>query len=570
MKTKTLRNMLSVVLLVFLTGLPLSAASDSSYEKTKLMLVRQKKHIQDLSPAELSSRTKISDIGNVAVITGNKKTFFPRNPFDLIGRKISFIPNRNGGYDVKVSAGSLSASRGNNIPVTSESKRIIFTSGFSFTYFGVTYTSLLVNGCGNVTFGQKGTSCNSLFGYLTGPPVILPFEGSYPDEVQIQQSATKFTITWRTVSPDSPVRPNSQLNLLKNGTIEFLYGGNPANDGRTGISPGNATSSDLQLVNFSAGSTHHGKAKTAFFEEFRSETQVDLIAVLHEFHETHPQIFDFITIFTDYSYPYESRYFSPTQNSIKGIGLGRFGIGSGEYFGSSQLQGFLMMNSLNDYPSDPKAPLEGTFNTLQMMANLHGKRWLPHVRVKVNGVKTNDLLGGAVDFFYEGIVLVGRWNFFMDTDASVMGGNDITDNGNGTFTTTAAILRYSKLDQYIMGLIPASAVPPFFYAGTKPTEFDFFSESSSLGSGSEPQVGVTFSGTRVNVNINQVIQAEGPRVPSSKTSQKVFREAFIFFLRPGRKPTSQELEKLNRIRIQWQAWFENATGRHGKIETRLK
>jgi hypothetical protein len=555
-----------------LTGLTLSAGNvlinektNIDLERTKLMLIRHQMQMRDLSPAELSTPTKISDVGNIVVMKGNRKTFFPRNPFDLTGRKISFIPNGTGGYDVKVSSGSISTTQGRSIPVSSNSKRINFTSGFSFPYYGVTYTSLLVNGCGNVSFGAKGVSCNSVIGYLVGPPIIVPFEGSFPDEVQILQTPTKFAVSWTTSSPDSPARPNSQVNLLKNGTIELLYEGDYKDGGRTGISPGNITTSDLKLVNFSSGSTLHGGPKTAFFEEFRPEPQVDLIAVLQEFHRTHSHNFDFVTVFTDYSYPYESRYFSPTQNSIRGIGLSKFGIGQEEYFGSSQIQGLIMMNSLNDFPPDPTAPLEDTFNTLRLMGNLHGRRWMPYVQVKIGGVKKNDLLG-YFDFFGIETYSSGRWNFFMDTDASVMGGNEITDNGNGTFTTTAATLRYSKLDQYLMGLIPSSAVPPFFYAGTSPT--DFFSESP--GSGSPPQVNVTFGGTRVNVTINQIIEAEGPRVPSIKTSQKQFREAFIYFIRPGSHANPAQLAKIDNIRTRWQTFFSAATDHHGTMITRLK
>ena len=51
----------------------------------------------------------------------------------------------------------------------------------------------------------------------------------------------------------------------------------------------------------------------------------------------------------------------------------------------------------------------------------------------------------------------------MDSDASVMEGNDIEDLGGGNFRTIAAVERYSQLDLYAMGLVRASDVPPFFY-----------------------------------------------------------------------------------------------------------
>ena len=44
-----------------------------------------------------------------------------------------------------------------------------------------------------------------------------------------------------------------------------------------------------------------------------------------------------------------------------------------------------------------------------------------------------------------------------------MEGNDIEDLGGGAFRTVGAVSRYSLLDQYAMGLVSPSQVPPFFY-----------------------------------------------------------------------------------------------------------
>ena len=47
----------------------------------------------------------------------------------------------------------------------------------------------------------------------------------------------------------------------------------------------------------------------------------------------------------------------------------------------------------------------------------------------------------------------------MDSDASVMEGNDIEDLGGGAFRTAATVQRYSRLDQYAMGYVTESQVP---------------------------------------------------------------------------------------------------------------
>ena len=78
----------------------------------------------------------------------------------------------------------------------------------------------------------------------------------------------------------------------------------------------------------------------------------------------------------------------------------------------------------------------------------------------------------------------------MDSDASVMEGNDIQDLGGGSFRTVGTVSRYSPLDQYAMGLRTEAEVPAFFYVDS-PTNV-----SNGAKSDSAPRTGVTFSGTR--------------------------------------------------------------------------
>ena len=102
-----------------------------------------------------------------------------------------------------------------------------------------------------------------------------------------------------------------------------------------------------------------------------------------------------------------------------------------------------------------------------------------------------------------------------------MEGNRIQDLGGGTFRTTAAVERYSLPDQYAMGLVRDADVPPTFYVES-PTNVAGNAEADS-----PPRVGVTFSGTRRDVFINDVIGIMGVRQPSSENSPRVIRQAFL-------------------------------------------
>ena len=111
--------------------------------------------------------------------------------------------------------------------------------------------------------------------------------------------------------------------------------------------------------------------------------------------------------------------------------------------------------------------------------------------------------------------LLGRggvhWSFFLDTDASVMEGNDIADRGDGRFETVDFARRFSPLDQYAMGLRAAAEVPPFFYVDVP----DDFRPNRPFKASSAPEAGVSFTGVRRDVRIEDVVRAMGPRVPAT-------------------------------------------------------
>ena len=145
-----------------------------------------------------------------------------------------------------------------------------------------------------------------------------------------------------------------------------------------------------------------------------------------------------------------------------------------------------------------------------------------------------------------------------------MEGNDIEDLGGGSFRTIGAVQRYSLLDQYAMGLVPQSGVPPFFYVES-PTNL-----SVSRSRESAPQVGVTFNGTRRDVLIEDVVAVHGRREPPSNASSGTHRQAFIYLTGAGRTADSAAIEKIDRIRRAWEAFFLQATSGRMRAATALR
>ena len=152
----------------------------------------------------------------------------------------------------------------------------------------------------------------------------------------------------------------------------------------------------------------------------------------------------------------------------------------------------------------------------------------------------------------------------MDTDASVMEGNDISAASGSTFRTVAAATRYSRVDLYAMGLVGASEVPPWFFVEA-PVNVVPSSDRESA-----PRVGTTFRGTRRNVLIQNVIDALGPRVPSTGDAPRLHRQAFIYVIQRGTTPRDADLTKLTRIRRQWEPYFHTATEERMTVRTALQ
>jgi hypothetical protein len=319
-------------------------------------------------------------------------------------------------------------------------------------------------------------------------------------------------------------------------------------EGIVGLGAGNSNVANMRLVNYSSQTSLTGIKEATVLERFSATQEIDWTGLTQEFHQVYPPDYDFIVVYSDFPQNLGGgafAFFSRIQNDIKGIGLPL--VNFSKFFNSPKIQGFLAMGFLGKYPDDINQEFLFSNSTLEVMGQENGHRWLAFPQVMINGVKTLDLLGRDD----------AHWNFFMDTDASVMEGTDIRDNGDGSFTTVQANETYSKLDQYIMGLLPPTAVPPFFFVG------------GNLDKGRPPEIGVSFRGTRVNVTVQQVIQANGVRVPAAAQAPKKWKEAFILFTRSA-APSQADLAKMERIRAGWTSFFRAQTGNRGTIDTTVQ
>ncbi len=119
--------------------------------------------------------------------------------------------------------------------------------------------------------------------------------------------------------------------------------------------------------------------------------------------------------------------------------------------------------------------------------------------------------------------LLGRdrahWSYYMNTGGSPVEGNAWQEIMPGVFRTQQADIRFSQLDLYLLGLIPASAVDPFFVIAEPDVMGQQDDNGNAINRASPPETfgfgrTVTIRGRRVDYTIDDVIAQNGPRIPA--------------------------------------------------------
>jgi hypothetical protein len=490
------------------------------------------------------------DIGEIAVVQDEGDIIAPPNPFDLRNAGVRFTRNGSGGYDARRIDPAFRASLGRQLTLGDDDTAAAPVA-FSFPFYNATQTQAFVNSDGNVTFGEGDLASTErdVARLLTGPPRVSPFladlDPSTGGRIYVNAATDVYTVTWCVVRGfDSTRAITTQMSLLPDGTIEFVYGANSPilGDAVVGVSPGRT--GEFTPVDLSAAGPNGGPA--AVGERFAASAQLDTVALLKKFYQTHPDNYDQVLIWTDARLIQDQDAFAyevTVANEVRGIGVPLFD--AARDFGSAgRLRSVVVMDFLGKYPDNVNQKFLGENSTLGILGQEVGHRWLAFVEFRDhNGARSNELLGRGES----------HWSFFFDSDASVMEGNDIEDLGGGSFRTAGAVSRYSVLDQYAMGLVDEGDVPPFFYV-QNPTNV-----SASRTRESGPEIGITFNGTRRDVLIQDIIAIHGPRVPAARDAARVHRQAFIYLSSSGASPAPAAIAKLDGFRVAWETFFRDAT-----------
>ena len=498
-----------------------------------------------------------TSVDGIAIVEATHEVLSPPRPFDLADSSVTITPEQ-GSFRVTVSRfpeGAPLVEQGTPLDLEDDDFEFVELP-FTFSYYGSSYDSLYVNSDGNLTFVYPEASSlpRSYSRASSGPARIAPLfrdlDPSRGGSVRATASSESLTVAWHAVplySETSLGDPQSfQVTIHQDGSIEFRYGAVDLPAAVVGLFTGQALSS-LAAIDWSSVESELFDGDSILAEVFVSEPSIDEFAVLHSFYRSHEDAYDAVILFNDLDMDASESSLAhayTVRNEIRGIGENIYDLG--ERFGSPRrLSLFANMGALSEYPASPAAPISGLPNSslLTILAHEIGHRFLAYTPFKdpETGVLSDALLGRQF----------AHWSFFFNSGASVLEGNAIRDNGEGTsprFETTAATQTYSSLDQYLMGLVDPSEVPATFLV-TAPTA------TRSLGNAARsPEIGVEFDGVRKEIRVEHIIEAVGARRPDTSVSQRHFRQAFVLLVDEGSEPKPESLRTLRQLLRWWLAF----------------
>lgn len=505
-----------------------------------------------------------ADFGDIAVMDSSGGVLAAPNPFDLDGRNLLFNKETRGLrlLDAPGRYSAAEAEAGTPLSLGDDDAAAV-ALGFFMPFFGA-YDYIWVHSDGTVTFWEPdaATAARSLGRLAGGPPRIAPLfadlDPSAGGSVRVFRAENYVTITWLDVpqysSSGSGPRQRFQLRLHASGSFEFLYDSITLSAAVAGYSPGRLQGPlDVVSLSESAGALF----VSGVAERFGSDESIDIVRAAQRFYETHQDAYDYLVIFNTMGVavaPGALANMTPVRTKVHGIGDEL--VDAGLSFGSPRrLQAVLNMGPNSTYPLDPYLPVgfRGRItgdNTMTLLGHETGHLFLALASVNVDG--NRPMLGAQS----------AHWSFNFNSEASLLEGNRIDDRGPAAefrYLTSGTVEGYSPLDQYLMGLRAAWEVPPTFavYPG-------------SMSASRLPQKGVLFNGSRLDIAIDDVIAAEGRRIPDHTVAQSRFRFAFLLITAEGQQPPAAAIDQIETYRNEFELYFNRVSDGRAWADTSLR
>ena len=338
-----------------------SCASHADKWREELQLHQQSN--TGLRSKQAMGRTALSlhdDVGQIARLDDADGVVARRNPFNLNGKTVRFLPTPDSGkYHVETAAASYDgAAADSGAPVTSlgddDSREIPLP--FAFPLFGSAWRSFHLNSDGNISFGVGDAEITdrSLGRFLSGPSRIAglfrDLDPSRGGAVKVANQSNRVVISWASVPEyrDTGTGPlqTFQLRLYKDGTIEIAYSNVNTTDAITGISPGGLKGepSLVSFLNLASGAEY----TSSIAERFSGTDSIDIFAAGQKFYRNHEDSYDYLVIYNTMAIPADTSavaYEVTVRNSRSGYGDPKTDVGN-QAGSKKRLQAILNMGPL--------------------------------------------------------------------------------------------------------------------------------------------------------------------------------------------------------------------------------
>jgi hypothetical protein len=554
---------------------------------------------------------KVSTKGDLIVMELNDRALGKANLFDLTGHTLRFTPEGSR-YRVETEPLHWDPDYGPEFTRAEASLQ-----EFAFPFSGKLWKSFLVGMTGSIRFGASEKDIGfDPYGHRNGGIVLNRFDqlaevaGKLIDRAPaicvflkprmsgpyyLKELSDRVVITWDLTEPFGSLLDFTwfktinrfQAVLNRDGSIEMSYKELTAKDAIVGIYPVPSDAVKPAAVHFSSLS-HKDGPFAVVYESFHylappkpQDLSCTIIKALGD-------KFDFLVYYS------ESRIDSqeastpsdgPIGGNVTGIGnteheqthqvlesrctQGRFQLGFAQpvWVGSNEMQKgppdgapaggsheitFYWRQLAEGSPDHKPVPYNYAVGHL---GHEVGHRWSGYVSAKVHG-ETIPL--GSWPHWAPGLQAPVAFPYSLPTEASTLGGGVWQDNFDGTYTQLrdgyfVPATGYSYLDLYLMGLISAAEVP------------DFFILRNLVRAGEDLNGHPVYRAERTKVTIQDVMAAEGRRLPDVDYSQRKFNTGIVVIFEHGQSPSHELIERANGIRQQWIEYWETTTGHRASM-----
>lgn len=290
-------------------------------------------------------------------------------------------------------------------------------------------------------------------------------------------------------------------------------------------------------------------------------------------YQKHPDAWDVLFVFT--TIPQGMLSNTPVASTVfqNQQGIGKPVVNARALFCSKRLKHTVKMGYVGNLPDDPDKPFILAFNKpfvsgVQVLAHEFGHYWMAFVAYdKGDGTGKHCRLraftgnaetpAGDCDGYPESAFAV-HWSAFFNSN-SVMYGNQIVDLGGGWFEVgNDGHLKYGPLDQYLMGLRTPGEVGPLFLLDTGPVTIESAAYPEEIGTSKKVQA------RRIDLTVDDVIRAEGPRVPAADPCH--WKGAMVLVYATGAPPNQAVIAKMVAYANRFEAFYDWATDGRGSVD----